>query len=76
MKRGRKAFRHLNSKQLRKQTKKMKVDLGVGKHRRHETLKCNGCKRENLIYLNNETVIDDNVRKTYICLFCKAKKLR
>ena len=60
------------SKQLRKETRKKLKAIGR-RSRKFAHLICNKCKREMKIRINLDhlDLYNDELRKSYICLFCK-----
>ena len=74
MKRGRKKKRGRPRKKKMSSRQKMKWAKGVtgeGKHRKFVYLTCKLCKKEWSIHTNDKSVYTDEVRKKWICIFCK-----
>lgn len=77
LKRGRKAFKHLSSKEQLKQAKKRIKELGIKKKRRQFVyLICRVCKKEWRVHTNNKEIYTDEVRKNWACVLCKDIKRR
>ena len=72
LKRGRKSFRHLSSKEQLKQAKRRVEELGLKKKRRQFVyLICQRCKQEWRIQVNDKDIYTEEVRKNWICVLCK-----
>lgn len=67
-KRGRPRKKKISSSRKLKQAKEI---LGKGRHRDFVYLTCKRCGQERRIHTNNKEVYTDDVRKKFICIWCK-----
>lgn len=62
----------MNSKELRKATKRKLKELGISRRRKFITLICKDCKLEERIRVNNPEIYDEKVKNNHICWKCES----